>query len=83
MMAPPPQARSTRRLSDAPNNDDAQSHTARSIIGSISSLKNQMIETNRLLNEKLDGIQADLDTLRTFVKKTTPLIDANLAKMAK
>lgn len=42
-----------------------------------------MIETNRLLNEKLDGIQADLDTLRTFVKKATPLIDANLAKMAK
>lgn len=82
MMAPP-QARSTRRLSAAPNSDDAQSHSARLIIGSISSLKNQMIETNRLLNEKLDGIQADLDTLRTFVKKATPLIDANLAKMAK
>lgn len=82
MMAPS-QARSIRRLSAAPNSDDAQSHTARLIIGSISSLKIQMIETNCLLNEKLDGIQADLDTLQAFVKKATPLIDADLAKKAK
>lgn len=79
----PPQARSTRRLSTASNSNDAQSQTAQLIIGSINSLKNQMIETNRLLNEKLDGIRADLDTLRAFVKKATPLIDANLATLAK
>lgn len=80
MMAQPQAKRSTRRHSAAPNysGDDAQSEpqTARSILDSISSLKNQMMETNnRLLNEKLDRIQADLDTLRTFVKKATPLID--------
>lgn len=79
----PRQVRSTRRLSTAPNSDDAQSQAAQLIIGEINSLKNQMIETNRLLNEKLDGIRADLDTLRTFAKKATPLIDANLETLAK